>query len=654
VLASCQGSPDHGAARLLTSSSPYLREHADNPVDWYEWGDEAFERARKENKPVIVSIGYASCHWCHVMERESFMDAEVAKIMNDSFISIKVDREERPDVDQQFVYASTALTGTAGWPLNAFALADGKPFHTITYHTKAEWIDLLKRVSVAWNNDSNKLKKQAASLTEGITPLFEYRGDTTLRLDLPAFINNLPNSYSSLDFNNGGLKGYPKFPIPSVVEFMLQHYHLTGDERAGQWVTTTLDAIANSAVYDHVGGGFARYATDSLWQVPHFEKMLYDNGQLLSLYAKAFKATKNKRYGKIVSETLVFIERELTSENKFYFSSIDADSNGEEGTFYKWTTDELRSVLGDGGSRYFNISDENILTTKPGSDVDIDSLKALLYDARQRRVYPLVDHKIITSWNAMMFIGCMDGATVLNDKDKLSEAITLLDVLSVKMFNNERVSRSMLNGTASETEGYLEDYAWLAKANIQAYEHSFSVSFLERAKAITDIAINRFQNKNSPLFYYSASPDSRLIRNTEFFDQAIPSSNSVFAEVLLKLGEYYQDERYTKAAYAAITEAISSLDIDATSISNWARLAEIVHHQPYEIAVVGEQFTTALSALQSNYLPTAIFMGGTEENLPLLENKLIPGQTTIYVCRNRTCKLPVTDPKEALKQIVYK
>jgi uncharacterized protein YyaL (SSP411 family) len=651
LLVSCQGSTDQGAGRLLTSSSPYLRDHADNPVNWYEWSDEAFELAHKQNKPVIVSIGYAACHWCHVMERESFMDPEVARVMNENFISIKVDREERPDIDQQFVYASTALTGTAGWPLNAFALPDGKPFHTITYHTKTEWIDLLKRISAAWKDDSNKIVQQANSLTQGIKPMFEYKADTTLSLDLPAFINHIPSIYSSLDFNNGGIKGYPKFPMPSLIEFMLQHYHLTGDKRAEQWITTTLDAIANGGLYDHIGGGFARYSTDSLWHVPHFEKMLYDNAQLISIFAKAYKVTRNKRYKKVVHETIRFVERELKSDRNLYLSSLDADSDNEEGKFYKWTPEQLQSAIGAKSMSYFDVSKENILRAK--TSADIDSLKAILYDARAGRIYPLIDGKIITSWNAMMLTGYIDAVTALNDDDHLRMASSLLDNLNPLMFKDERVFRSMLDNKIA-TDGYLEDYAWLAKANIHMYEASLNAKYLETAKAITDIALKKFENANSPFFYYSASPDNRLIRNTEIFDQAIPSSNSVFAEVLLKLGEYYQDELYTKGAHDAIAEAVASLDIDITTISNWARLAEIIHYKPYEIAIMGEDAIARCYDLQRNYLPTAIFMGGNEENLPLLENKLIPGQTTIYVCRDRTCKLPVKDAKEALKQIVYK
>jgi uncharacterized protein YyaL (SSP411 family) len=583
------------------------------------------------------------------MERESFMDPEVARIMNENFISIKVDREERPDVDQQFVNASNALTGTAGWPLNAFALADGKPFHTITYHTKTEWIDLLNRVSEAWSADSDKLKKQAESLTQGIKPLFEYKADTLLRLDLAAFVNHIPSWYTSLDFNNGGIIGYPKFPMPSLIEFMLQHHRVMNDKRAGQWVRTTLDAIGDGGLYDHVGGGFSRYATDSLWKVPHFEKMLYDNGLLVSVYAKAFKATKAPRYEQIVRETLEFIEREMMSDQFMFYSSINADSEGEEGKFYKWTADELQSLSGDKAMAYFGIND-GVLTIKAGAD--IDSLKQKLYTARAQRIPPSIDKKIITSWNAMILTAYVDAFTAFGDQKYIDSALKIYDALSTRMRTGDRVFHSMLDA-APVTEGFLDDYAWFAKASIHLYEATLDINFLNHAKALTDIAIERFMNQKSPLYYYSTSADSRLIRNVEVFDMAIPSSNSVLAEVLLKLGQYYQDESYTTASNKAINEAISSLDLDATTISNWARLANIVHASPYEVAVMGETALLHTRELQKNYLPTALFMGGRQENLPLLENKLVPGSTIIYVCQFRTCKLPVKTTEDALRQIVY-
>ncbi|HZY81286.1 MAG TPA: thioredoxin domain-containing protein [Cyclobacteriaceae bacterium] len=662
LLISCGEKRDEGASRLADSESPYLREHADNPVNWYEWSDEAFERAAKENKPVIVSIGYASCHWCHVMEDESFMDPEVARIMNENFISIKVDREERPDVDQQFIYASQALTGTAGWPLNAFALSDGKPFHTITYYPKDQWIDLLNRVAAAWKDDSGKLKKQAADLTKNIKPFFEYKNpDSVLRLDLKAFINHVPTIQLELDFNYGGLKGAPKFPMPSLIEFMLQYSYMKKDTIPWNWVKTTLNGMHHGGIYDQIGSGFGRYSTDSLWHVPHFEKMLYDNALLLSAYSNAYKATKIDAYLRVVHDLQSFIKREMTIDDSVFVASINADSEGEEGKYYMWTADQFKSVLGKDAERamkYYHIkSTGEHVPRRTFGHVDFsngdmfDSINQKLREERKKRIHPESDRKIITSWNAMMIIGFLDARSFNNNAPLAYRAASFLEKHMVK---DDRVYRNMLYGGKPTIEGFLDDYAWLAKAYIKMYQYDFNIEQLNKARKIADLAIEKFKDPNSPFFFYSAgTKDNKVIRNIELFDQAIPSSNSVFAEVLLMLGEYYQEPRYTKLAEAAITEMISSLDIDISSISNWARLAQIVDFGYYEIAVVGSASTNA-HVLDFEYLPATIMMGGPTENLPLLENKLVEGQTTIYVCRNRICKLPTTDGNVAVGLIVYK
>jgi uncharacterized protein YyaL (SSP411 family) len=672
LLVSC-AQKQEGAARLAMSGSPYLREHADNPVNWYEWGDEAFERAEKEDKPVIVSIGYASCHWCHVMEQESFMDPDVARIMNENFISIKVDREERPDVDQQFIYASQALTGTAGWPLNAFALPDGKPFHTITYYPKDQWTSLLIKVAAAWKEDREKIRMQAADLTKNIKPLFEYENpDSILRLDVKAFLHHVPSIHASLDFNNGGLKGAPKFPMPSVIEFMLQYSHITGDSRSRQWVKTTLCAMAHGGIYDQIGSGFSRYSTDSLWHVPHFEKMLCDNALLMSAYTHAYKATDDDEYKQIVQQLRSFIQREMTIGDSAFAASIDADSEGEEGKYYTWSRNDFESALGNdageamqffhvddgknvlrrsfGSNDLTNQNDESTNMFKPGS-MELEILKSKLLEERNKRPHPALDRKIITSWNAMMIIALLDAA---GSGDETQPAFNAARFLDKHMVDDQVVYRSMLPGSKPSIEGFLDDYAWLANAYIHLYQYDFDIEWLQKARKIADIAIEKFKDPNSPFFFYSTdTKKNRVMRNLDLFDQAVPSSNSVFADVLLKLGEYYQEQRYTKLAENAIKEMISSLDVDITSISNWARLAQIVDFGYYEVAIAGSDPAAAVF-LRSKYLPSAIFMGGKSENLPLLENKLIDGQTTIYVCRNRVCKLPTTDPGEALRQIVYK
>jgi uncharacterized protein YyaL (SSP411 family) len=618
ILSGCSQSKEEN--HLANSTSPYLHEHADNPVHWYPWGQEALDRAKKEDKPVIVSIGYAACHWCHVMERESFMDPAVAQIMNENFIAIKVDREERPDVDQQYVHASEVITGSAGWPLNAFTLPDGRAFHAITYYPKNAWINLLQQVSKAWKDKRKELDQQASAIAENVDKLNNNVFSTSsLAFDTPAFLNNISAWNSQLDFNNGGLKGNPKFPMPSLTMFMLQHAWLTNDKISMQWVTTTLDNMMHGGIYDQLGGGFSRYSVDSMWHVPHFEKMLYDNAQLVSLYSHAFKITRNKEYERIVRETLAFVEREMTSPEGTFYSSINADSEGEEGKFYKWNQD-----LSD----YYNVFD-SVLNYKKEVSGDI---KSALLQTRDQRVHPSVDDKIITSWNAMMIAGYVDAFTATGDQHYLDVALKAANTFKTP---------SHVRGV----DGFLEDYAWLAKAYISLYQVTFDVRWLNKAKDLSQQAINKFSNKTGSLFYYSGN------HIVEYFDNAIPSSNSVFADDLLTLGEYLQDTLYTRLATDAIQHAISPIDVEGVYISNWARLAQDINFSPYQIAIVGDNAIDFARQLQQHPLPPSIFLGGNREDLPLLENKLVKNKTMIYVCKNRTCKLPVDDARKALEQI---
>jgi uncharacterized protein YyaL (SSP411 family) len=628
--------------QLSNSQSPYLREHADNPVNWQEWNDATLEQARAEDKPLLVSIGYSACHWCHVMENESFMNEEVARIMNENFVCVKVDREERSDVDQMYIHAAEVMTVNAGWPLNAFALPDGRAFHIATYLPKDEWIRLLTTVAANWKDKKADLENKANTVANDTRMMSGMlTSDTTsLRYDIPSFLNNISSFNKDLDFNNGGLKGDIKFPMPCVAEFMLQHSYLKNDRQSMQWVTTTLDAMMTGGLYDHLGGGFARYTTDSLWQVPHFEKMLYDNGQLVSLYAHAYQQTGNESYKKVIAETLSFIEKEMMAVDGSFYSSIDADSEGEEGKYYKWTDAELRAAAGDQALKYFNLND-GVLSIKQHPT---DELKEKLLEAREKRVRPNVDRKVITSWNAMMTIGFLDAYRATGNEYYLGIAMKNGIFLQTRMTATDTVFRSMYEGKRSVI-GFLDDYAWLAKAYIELYQNTFDVGWLNNARKVTDAALKRFKDDKSPLFYYSANG------TTEYFDTVIPSSNSVFAGVLLSLGEYTQDNSYTTAGTKAVEQMIGLIDSSWIFKANWARLAEALNFGPYEIAIVGSNALEFSSQLQRRVLPPALFMGGTEENLPLLERKRVANKTMIYVCKNRTCKLPVDDPQKALAQL---
>lgn len=639
LLAACSG-PSEKSNQLSTTASPYLREHADNPVNWYPWSDETLALAKKEDKPIIVSIGYAACHWCHVMERESFMDSTVAQLMNENFISIKVDREERPDIDQIYIRASEILTGTSGWPLNAFALPDGGAFHSVTYNSKTEWISLLEQVSKSWKTNRKALERSAEAVAEGVFHLNSFLPDSVLRYDPQALMYGVDIWTPKLDLINGGLKGIMKFPMPTVAEFMLQHSYLTKDELFQRWTTTTLDAMMSGGLFDHLGGGFSRYTTDSLWRIPHFEKMLFDNGQLVSLYSHALRQTKNKNYERVIRETLQFIERDMTSPEGGFYSTINADSEGEEGKFYRWTDEELRSIAGEEAFKYYKLYDGVLNSNEPAPD----ELNKKLFEARSKRTHPSIDKKILTSWNAMMSIGFLDAYVATGDRHYLEVASKNISHIESSLVSNKHVIHSMFENVKGTT-GFLDDYAWLAKAYIQLYQCTFDVTWLQKAKDLTDVAVKKFKNVENPMFLYS---ENGIV---EYYDNVIPSSNSVLADVLLSLGEYFEDPSYLEIASNSINHAIAPLEISGENITNWGRLAERLVFSPYQVAITGEKSLEYSRELQSYPLPPSLFSGGTSEDLPLLENKLVTGKTMIYVCKNRTCKLPVDNVKAALLQL---
>lgn len=669
--------------RLSKASSPYLREHADNPVNWFEWGSEALEKAEKEGKPIIVSVGYASCHWCHVMEEESFMDTAVARIMNEHFISIKVDREERPDIDQVYIDAAQLMTGHAGWPLNAFGLADGKPFYAGTYFTKEQWISLLTQIMKAYRDDRANINKQAEAVTQGILT------NNMISAPTPGQSTDMHQTYQSifpnwepdLDYFSGGLAGAPKFPMPVVWEFLLQNYHQTKNDRALKVVTTTLDAMCNGGIYDHLAGGFARYATDTEWKIPHFEKMLYDNGQLVSLYAHAYQVTNKEIYAEVVDQTLEFVKLELASPQGGFYSSLNADSEGEEGTFYVWTRADIEDILDERSAGlfadYFNVTEagnwenkKNVLHKKAslkdfaakhalsvaGAKQVLDESAELVLAARNKRIRPTVDDKILTSWNALMLTGYTDAYRALGKQEYLDMALRNAEFLKENMMRDDGgLWRSYSVGKAA-IHGFLDDYAFLASAYIQLYQATYDIQWLDQARAITDYAIRHFQDPSTGFFYYTSDESERMeaqlvARKIEIPDNVMPSSNAVMAEVLFKLGQYYQS-----AAYEAMSlKMVSSLSKDFLQngpyFGRWASLMGQIAFQPYEVAVMGDDAVEKTRLLMKNYLPTVLLMGGASENLPLLENKYVKGKTIIYVCRDKVCKLPVQDVEQALLQL---
>ncbi|MEO8405370.1 MAG: thioredoxin domain-containing protein [Chitinophagaceae bacterium] len=665
--------------RLAKATSPYLQEHADNPVDWYEWGEEALAAAKKENKPLLISIGYAACHWCHQMEAESFMDTAVARVMNDNFICIKVDREERPDIDKVYMNACELISGNAGWPLNAFALPDGKPFYAGTYYSKQSWINLLTRISETYKTKNNKVVYQAQSLSKGIAQLeFSVLADSAVNVvDKISYQQLFSKVYEKTDLLSGGFKGSPKFPSPSAIEFLLQYYFLTKDKSALDAATTTLTNMALGGIYDQLGGGFARYATDSLWRIPHFEKMLYDNAQLISAYAHAYQVTGNKFFIQIAMEIIAFVQHNLSNGEGAYFSSVNADTDEGEGQFYTWSVGELKENLPDAYKEvqaYYNVSEKgnwksgrNVLyssstplqyahrfhTDSVGFLNKLSTARASLLKARDKRTKPTIDDKVLTSWNALLIKGFIDTYAAVGNNTYLQYALSGARFMEKMMLEDGKLFRNYKNGVRS-VNAFLEDYGLLAKTYIRLYQVTFDKHWLILSKKLIDYSIKNFYDPASGMFYYTGlHSDSNLIRKIEIADNAIPASNSVIAESLYGLGIYFADTSYTDKASQMLSRLTKQLATgEINYYTSWCMLAGLFSYGTNEVAIVGQQALTKNLALQKEYLPASLFMGSPGvEDIPFLEGKRKDGHTLIYVCTNGACKKPEEDVYSALKQL---
>ncbi|MFZ1786309.1 MAG: thioredoxin domain-containing protein [Ferruginibacter sp.] len=663
---------------LIHESSPYLLQHAHNPVNWYPWGDKALQKAKAENKMLIISIGYAACHWCHVMEHESFEDVEVANMMNENFICVKVDREERPDVDQVYMTAAQLITGSGGWPLNALALADGRPFYAGTYFPKANWMKMLAYFIDLQKKDPSSLVKSAEQVTNGIHAAeqvsFKEAGKTFALADLDKQVNSMK---AGLDFKKGGANRAPKFPMPSNWEYLLHYNYVSKNEEALTAVTVTLDNMALGGIYDQLEGGFARYSTDANWHVPHFEKMLYDNSQLVSLYAHAWQATKDPLYKKVVYETLAFVEHELTSPEGAFYSSLDADSEGEEGKYYVWTKAEVDQALGADAavfSAYYNITEAgnwehgNSILKRDDTDEaiakkfsisvteltdKIDAAKIKLMTIRDARVKPGLDDKVLSSWNAMMLKGYTQAYRVFGEEEFLNKAVKNANfLLRTAIAADGEMTRNYKNGKVS-INALLDDYAFTIAAFIELYQATFDEKWLTEANKITGYALEHFFDPKSNMFFYTHNQHSNLIsRKMELSDNVIPSSNSEMAKNLFLLGHFYNNDNYIDKAKQMMINMADEVERNIYFYANWGLLQAWFTAPLYEVAITGDGFKEKRRQFDQHYLPDVILLGGNiEGKLALLENKGVPGKTMIYVCRDKTCKLPVIDVTEALKQI---
>ena len=708
-------SPKKFTNRLINETSPYLLQHAHNPVDWYAWGDEAFERARTEDKPVLVSIGYSACHWCHVMEHESFEDESTAEIMNEHFVNIKVDMEERPDVDQIYMSFVQLTTGRGGWPMNVFLTPDKLPFFGGTYfppvsrYNMPGWPQILMSIAEAYRDRRDELLHSANDILGEMRRVgLSEMAPTGLSLDL------LDTAFASFvrtfDATNGGFGGAPKFPPSMSLEFLLRYYKRTGNDNALEMVRKTAEKMANGGIYDQLGGGFHRYAVDSIWLVPHFEKMLYDNAQLIRIYLHLYQITKSAArnpvasttpsglpargprsapgsdreaefYRRVAVETLEYVRREMLDARGGFYSSQDADSEGIEGKFFVWKAGEIEEILGDEEGKIFNayfdvtaqgnFEGENILNIKnpvashypvsetpppllrhegsrfPGSDT-----RAKLFDEREKRIKPFRDEKVLTAWNGLMLAAFAEAAAVLGDSDYLEIAKKNADFVLDELQVGGRLLRTWKDGKA-KLNGYIEDYANFADGLIGLYQVSGEVKYLAETKRLADLMITEFwDDDNGGFFFTSNDHEELIVRTKDFYDNATPSGNSVAADVLLKLSKFLGDDKYERFAVTVLRLAASQLQRYPQGFGRALSALEFHLASTKEIVVIGSKGNEMQRSILGAYLPDAVVVLSTDPALdsaivPLLKDRgMIDAKATTFVCENFVCQRPVTTVAE--------
>ena len=662
--------------KLSGSASPYLLQHANNPVNWYPWGNEALQKARDENKLIIVSIGYSACHWCHVMEHESFEDEQVAAVMNEYFVCIKVDREERPDVDQIYMSAIQLTSGRGGWPLNCICLPDQRPIYAGTYFRKNDWTSLLFQLADFYSQKPEEAEEYANRLTQGIQQFEavdvvkdqpEYTKD-----DLRLIIKNWKRYF---DMTEGGFGAAPKFPMPNSWQCLMRYGYLAKDQLVTDAVKLTLKKMAFGGIYDHIGGGFARYSVDGLWHVPHFEKMLYDNAQLISLYSEAYVWNPDPLYKVIVEETISFCVRELYSPEHGYYSALDADSEGVEGKFYIFSKAEIEHILGEDAGlfcAYYHITAAgnweeertNVLFRRESDEEvaagfglavaelveKIGSLKEKVFNERAKRIRPGLDNKLLASWNGLMLKGLCDAYRAFNEPRYLELALANAGFIGTSLIKQDgRLSRIFNNQLF--TAAFLDDYANILSAFIALYEVTFDEQWIIRGKQLAEIAIAHYFDEAAGVFYYTANDEEQLIaRKSEIMDGVTPASNSVMAYALKKLGLFFANETYTDISSRLLRNIVPHLGNYGASYSNWIMLLTEEVFGTYEVAITGDDFEGMRLNVEQQYIPNKIILGGISGSLPLLEGRFA-AETRIFVCRDKTCGLPVNTVDDMLKQI---
>ncbi len=671
--------------QLSFESSPYLKQHQHNPVHWYAWGQEAWDKAKLEDKLVLISIGYSACHWCHVMERESFEDEATATLMNEHFICIKVDREERPDVDQVYMEAVQIINGSGGWPLNCFALPDGRPVHGGTYFRNEEWKKLLVSLSEFYQKNKNEALDYALRLTQGIMGQ-KFKSETTAEFT-PEKIDSIVLSWQNyFDISEGGQDREPKFPLPDNYEFLLQFGVLRKNKFILNFFHLTLHKMAQGGIYDQVGGGFARYSVDRHWHIPHFEKMLYDNSQLISLYSKAYQLTKNQYYKSIIDETLGFILREMTQPEGGFYSALDADSEGVEGKFYTWSEDEFTETLAGEKFKtfdfitlaklFFNVISEgnwaeeetNILKCALNATdfshaykisenefvQDLANAKQLLLAKRSFRVRPGLDDKILTSWNAMMVKAFADAFAVSRNELYLQEAEKNYAFLKDKLLIEDNLYHAYhYSDKKAKINAFLDDYIFFAAAAISLYQSTFNDQYLLDAKYLTDEAIKLFSDESTGLFFYSSLKNEELfVRKHEIYDNVIPSSNGVMAKVLYQLGRYFEEEKYTIRSLKMLKLLQPKFAGYPSGYSHWLQLQLMETFGLKTICITGNRALEIKKEFDQHYIPNIIYAGGANSLIPIMKSKNTSEDKPIHICTQNACMHPVSTVEEAMKLIL--
>lgn len=673
---------------LVHESSPYLLQHAHNPVDWYPWNEQSLKKAVDEDKPILVSIGYAACHWCHVMERESFEDEQVARVMNEHFINIKIDREERPDLDNIYMNAVQTMTGSGGWPLNVFLTPSRKPFYGGTYFPpepisgRPSWLQVLKGVSGAFKEKRKEIEEQAENLTGHLIESNSFgisdppaTGEGTDAGQLATLFGNI---MKSADKTNGGFGRAPKFPQPFAIQYLFRHFYHTRDAEALSQALLSLDKMICGGIYDQLGGGFARYSTDNEWLAPHFEKMLYDNALLVITMSEAYRLTGSSLYADTIRHTMGFIEREMMNEEKAFYSSIDADSEGEEGKYYVWDKEEVQSILQEDAAvfcRFYDITDEgnwerkNILRVKQSvtefaaeHKLDAGMVEAILrvgrtklLKARQKRITPALDDKVLLSWNSLMNVACSSAYAALGEEQFRKLAVANMNLL-LKAFRDPETGEwfhCYKNGMMRQP-AFLDDFAFLIWALIHLQEITGVQDYLNRAVELTEWVIEGFRDDQTGFFYYTHHrQEDVILHSREIYDSATPSGNSIMAWNLYYLSLIF-DKRSWKQRAMQLSASMRAVTTKyPASFGMWACCLNDFFYGSNEIAVVGKRYKDVALEIMAQYLPNRVFQSSPADNdlFPLLAGRLINDKTYIYLCRDYTCQKPVETAVE-LAQLI--